>query len=89
MEYPGGLNFSKSLGKKPPQLSNVEDIVLGAWRFAHWANWQFLLEEYYPENTTFVFGKGGFQGIHAHTPSLSLSLSLCTCVCVSSLFSYM
>jgi len=56
---PGGLNYSNSLKKK---YATWQDAHLVAWRKSHWANWRFELKNYFPKNTTIIFGKGGFQG---------------------------
>merc|ERR1719266_521512 len=57
--FPGGLNYKTSLKKN---YTSWKDAHLVAWRKAHWANWRFELEKYIPHNSTFIFGKGGFQG---------------------------
>jgi len=57
---PGGLKFGDKLGNKT--YKHIENAVIFAWRRAHWANWAFELESYHPANSTFIFGKGGFQG---------------------------
>jgi len=56
---PGGLNYKDSLKKN---YTTWQDAHLVAWRKSHWANWRFELENYFPSNSTFIFGKGGFQG---------------------------
>eukprot|EP00054_Salpingoeca_dolichothecata_P007214 m.41893 g.41893 ORF g.41893 m.41893 type:complete len:814 (+) comp16925_c0_seq2:2-2443(+) len=56
---PSGLDFQKSV---PFPLEYWQNGIMMAWRQAHWANWAFEIDGYFPHNSTFLFGKGGFQG---------------------------
>eukprot|EP00052_Salpingoeca_macrocollata_P019021 m.157013 g.157013 ORF g.157013 m.157013 type:complete len:921 (+) comp20843_c1_seq1:32-2794(+) len=59
---PAGLVYSDTLLPNSPKYQNVTDAIIQAWRPGHWASWMFLADGWHPENKSFTWSSGGFQG---------------------------
>ncbi len=60
-EHAKGLVYNSSIFPHAP-YKNTSSAVLQLWHGLHWSSWMFEIKDNLIENSTFVFGKGGFQG---------------------------
>lgn len=60
--YPQGMSYDAGSLPNAP-YADASQMVLSAWRGnGAWFNWFWNIESYFSDNSTFIFGKGGFQG---------------------------
>ena len=58
---PSGMIADNQVLPNQP-YKNPKGAIVQTWRPGHWASWMFEVGDYDPQNYTFVFSKGGFQG---------------------------
>ncbi|EGD73635.1 hypothetical protein PTSG_05343 [Salpingoeca rosetta] len=59
---PAGLQYSQQLLPHSHAYVNATGAIVQAWRPGHWASWMFEVDGFHPQNESFTWTRGGFQG---------------------------